>query len=149
MPSVGQGYTWFARDVLGFDEAFQGTLAQVGTGLALLGTWLYSDEQHFGSERARSPSLMPPRPRPAQYDTAADTVRNLCAGRTTGELVRPDGFPHEPGLGCRGLLTKYLNEAIVVARGDYASLPMLLACVMLIGFVIPIVTIMLCGRYVR
>ena len=30
-PLVGQGYTWFTIDVLGFDEAFQGTLNQIGT----------------------------------------------------------------------------------------------------------------------
>jgi hypothetical protein len=42
-PSVGQGYTWFTIDALGFDEAFQGTLNQIGTVLALAGTWLFSD----------------------------------------------------------------------------------------------------------
>ena len=42
-PLTGQGYTWFAIDVLGFDEAFQGTLGQIGAGLALLGMWLFSD----------------------------------------------------------------------------------------------------------
>lgn len=42
-PAVGQGYTWFVIDVLGFDEAFQGTLNQIGAGLALLGMWLFSD----------------------------------------------------------------------------------------------------------
>ena len=42
-PSVGSGYTWFTMDVLGFDEAFQGTLNQIGTALALIGTWLFSD----------------------------------------------------------------------------------------------------------
>jgi hypothetical protein len=42
-PGAGQGYTWFAIDVLGFDEAFQGTLNQIGAGLALLGMWLFSD----------------------------------------------------------------------------------------------------------
>jgi MFS family permease len=42
-PGAGQGYTWFVIDVLGFDEAFQGTLAQIGAGLALLGMWLFSD----------------------------------------------------------------------------------------------------------
>ena len=36
MPLAGQGYTWFTIDVLGFDEAFQGLLAQIGAGLALL-----------------------------------------------------------------------------------------------------------------
>jgi len=43
MPLVGQGYTWFAIDVLGFDEAFQGTLNQIGAALALIGMWLFSD----------------------------------------------------------------------------------------------------------
>lgn len=43
MPLVGQGYTWFAIDVLGFDEAFQGTLNQIGAALALMGMWLFSD----------------------------------------------------------------------------------------------------------
>jgi len=43
MPAIGQGYTWFAIDVLGFDEAFQGMLGQIGAGLALLGMWLFSD----------------------------------------------------------------------------------------------------------
>ena len=43
MPLAGQGYTWFTIDVLGFDEAFQGMLAQIGAGLALLGMWLFSD----------------------------------------------------------------------------------------------------------
>ncbi len=43
MPLVGQGYTWFAIDVLGFDEAFQGVLAQIGAALALLGMWVFSD----------------------------------------------------------------------------------------------------------
>lgn len=42
-PLVGQGYTWFTIDVLGFDEAFQGTLNQIGALLALLGTWVFSD----------------------------------------------------------------------------------------------------------
>jgi hypothetical protein len=42
-PLVGQGYTWFTIDVLGFDEAFLGTLNQIGAVLALVGLWLFSD----------------------------------------------------------------------------------------------------------
>ncbi len=48
-----------------------------------------------------------------------------------------------------GLLTKYLNEALVVTRGDYANLPMLLAMVLLIGLVMPIAAIVLVGRRLR
>jgi hypothetical protein len=43
MPGVGAGYSWFAIDVLKFDETFQGTLAQIGTLFALAGMWLFSD----------------------------------------------------------------------------------------------------------
>ncbi|MEZ5851457.1 MAG: hypothetical protein R3D68_12500 [Hyphomicrobiaceae bacterium] len=42
-PGVGQGYSWFTIDKLGFDEAFQGVLAQIGAGLALAAAWLFSD----------------------------------------------------------------------------------------------------------
>ena len=43
MPGVGEGYRWFTIDVLGFNEAFYGTLAQIGAGLGMLGIWLLSD----------------------------------------------------------------------------------------------------------
>lgn len=42
-PGIGAGYTWFVIDKLGFDETFMGVLAQIGTGFALAGMWLFSD----------------------------------------------------------------------------------------------------------
>jgi hypothetical protein len=42
-PGLGEGYRWFAIDVLGFDEAFYGVLQQVGAGIAIVATWLFSD----------------------------------------------------------------------------------------------------------
>jgi hypothetical protein len=42
-PSVGEGYRWFAIDVLGFDESFYGILQQTGAAIAVLGAWLLSD----------------------------------------------------------------------------------------------------------
>ena len=42
-PSVGEGYRWFAIDVLGFDETFYGILQQTGAAIAVLGAWLLSD----------------------------------------------------------------------------------------------------------
>ncbi len=42
-PGVGEGYRWFAIDVLGFDAAFYGVLQQVGAGIAIVATWLLSD----------------------------------------------------------------------------------------------------------
>lgn len=42
-PTVGEGYTWFRMDVLGFDEAFFGVLAQIGAVVSLVTLWLLSD----------------------------------------------------------------------------------------------------------
>ncbi|MGB6428561.1 MAG: hypothetical protein WBF11_10700 [Methyloceanibacter sp.] len=42
-PGVGEGYRWFTIDVLGFDESFYGTLAQIGAALSLAGAWIFSD----------------------------------------------------------------------------------------------------------
>ena len=43
MPSIGPSVTWWEIDVLGFDKAFFGTLAQIGSGLAIFGMWFLSD----------------------------------------------------------------------------------------------------------
>jgi hypothetical protein len=43
VPTVGDGYTWFAIDVLGFNEAFFGVLGQIGAGVAIVAAWLFSD----------------------------------------------------------------------------------------------------------
>ena len=42
-PSVGEGFRWFAIDNLKFDEAFFGTLAQIGAGVAVAAAWFLSD----------------------------------------------------------------------------------------------------------
>jgi hypothetical protein len=42
-PLLGDGYTWFQMDVLGFDEAFIGLLLQIGTGVGILTLWMLSD----------------------------------------------------------------------------------------------------------
>jgi hypothetical protein len=42
-PLIGEGYRWFAIDELKFDEAFFGTLAQIGSGVALVAAWFLSD----------------------------------------------------------------------------------------------------------
>jgi hypothetical protein len=43
VPGVGDGYTWFFIDVLGFDEAFFGVLGQIGAGVAIVAAWMLSD----------------------------------------------------------------------------------------------------------
>ena len=47
------------------------------------------------------------------------------------------------------LQTKYLNQIFHVNRGNYDNLPMLLAVVVAIGFIVPITAILLIGRRVR
>ncbi len=42
-PSVGPGYNWWSIDVLGFDQAFFGTLRTVGGFAALIVLWFASD----------------------------------------------------------------------------------------------------------
>lgn len=42
-PNVGEGFTWYTMDVLGFDETFRGWLAQLGAALTLIVAWLFSD----------------------------------------------------------------------------------------------------------
>jgi hypothetical protein len=42
-PSIGQGYTWFTIDVLGFDQAFFGVLQQIGAAIGLAAAWLLAD----------------------------------------------------------------------------------------------------------
>jgi MFS family permease len=42
-PSVGEGYTWFSIDVLGFSEGFFGILQQTGAAIGLAALWLLSN----------------------------------------------------------------------------------------------------------
>lgn len=42
-PGVGDGYFWFSVEKLGFDEAFQGVLGQIGTTVGLVAGWLVAD----------------------------------------------------------------------------------------------------------
>jgi len=43
MPGVGEGYTWFSIDVLGFSEGFFGVLQQTAAAIGLIALWLLSD----------------------------------------------------------------------------------------------------------
>jgi MFS family permease len=184
-PLVGQGYTWFTIDVLGFDEAFQGTLNQIGALLALIGTWLFSDaitgrpipvvlfwltlaatvlslpslaltlgisewtEATFGFG-ARTIAII---------DTAASSpflqlsmipLLTLCAiyapekRRATWFALM--GSLMNLALVAGALQTKYLNQVLVVDRGSYENLPLLLGVVMAIGLCVPLAAILLFGK---
>ncbi len=183
-PSVGAGYTWFTIDVLGFDEAFQGTLNQIATALALLGTWLFSDaitrqpitrvllwltiattvlslpslgltmglqdwtERMFGFG-ARTIAII---------DTAATSPFAQLAMiplLTLVAIYAPEGRRASwfalmaslmnLALVAAQLQTKYLNTLMVVDRGSYDNLSLLLATAMAIGLVAPLAAILLFG----
>ena len=42
MPPVGPGLQWWEMDVLHFNKAFFGTLAQIGAGLSIVGMWVFA-----------------------------------------------------------------------------------------------------------
>jgi hypothetical protein len=42
-PLVGDGYSWFAMDVLGFSEGFFGVLGQISAGVAIVALWFLAD----------------------------------------------------------------------------------------------------------
>lgn len=187
-PSVGQGYTWFTIDVLGFEETFQGTLAQIATGLALLGTWLFSDaitrqpaarvllwltiatsilalpslgltlglhawtERNFGFG-AHTIAILDAAATSPFAQLSMIPLLTLCAvyapaGRRASWFALMASLMNL-ALVAGGLLTKYLNQVLVIARGDYANLPALLGVVVLIGFVVPVAAILLVGRRLR
>jgi hypothetical protein len=43
VPSLGEGYRWFAMDRLGFDETFFGVLQLTGTGVGLAAMWFMTN----------------------------------------------------------------------------------------------------------
>lgn len=51
VPSVGPGVSWWTMDVLGFDQAFFGVLAQIGSLTGLLVLWLLADKIGKGAIR--------------------------------------------------------------------------------------------------
>lgn len=51
VPSVGPGVSWWTMDVLGFDQAFFGVLAQIGAMMGLLMLWLLADKIGKGAIR--------------------------------------------------------------------------------------------------
>jgi len=180
MPLAGQGYTWFVIDVLGFDEAFQGTLNQIGAALALLGMWLFSDaitrrpvaqvllwltlitsllslpafgltlglaewtERVFGfgartiaiiDTATTSPfaqlSMIPLLTLIAIYAPAGHRATWFALMASLMNLALVAGQ----------LQTKYLNEIFVVSRGHYENLPYIVGISIVMGLVLPILTI--------
>jgi len=187
MPSVGPSLQWWEMDVLGFDEAFFGVLAQIGATLGIIGMWLsgkfivdksisgvlitmtvvytilsfpllgmYYDLHTLLGIDAKTVALI---------DTALASPFDYIAGvimLTIVAIYAPEGKKAtwfalmasfmNIALAAAKLFTKYLNEIFVVTReikqngliitpADYSQLGMLMWVVIIIGFVVPIVTI--------
>ncbi len=187
MPSVGPSLQWWEMDVLGFDEAFFGILAQIGATLGIIGMWLSGK---FIVDKSISGVLIAMTiiytvlsfPLLGMYyefhtllgidaktvaliDTALASPFDYIAGvimLTLVAIYAPDGKKAtwfalmasfmNIALAAAKLLTKYLNEIFVVTReikqngviitpADYSQLGMLMWVVIIVGFVVPIVTI--------
>ncbi len=184
-PGVGEGYRWFSIDMLGFDEAFFGTLAQIGAGLAMVGIWLLADtitrrpiasvllwltvfytilslpnvalvyrvdewtQEMFGfgahtialiDTAAESPfaqlSMIPMLTLIAIHAPAGKRATWFALMASLMNLALVAGQ----------LQTKYLNWVFAVDRGQYAELPVLVVSAVVIGFIVPLVAILLFGR---
>jgi hypothetical protein len=187
MPSIGPAVQWWEIDVLGFDEAFFGILAQIGATLGIIGMWIsgkfivdksistvlitmtviytvlslpilgmYYDLHTLLGIEAKTVAII---------DTALISPFDYIAGvimLTLVAIYAPEGKKAtwfalmasfmNIALAAAKLLTKYLNEIFVVTReikekgvivthADYSQLGMLMWVVIIIGFIVPIVTI--------
>jgi len=187
MPSFGPALQWWEIDVLKFDEAFFGVLAQIGATLGIIGMWIsgkfivdksistvlivmtviytilslpllgmYYDLHTMLGVDAKTVAVI---------DTALASPFDYIAGvimLTLVAIYAPEGkkatwfalmasFMNIALVAAR-LLTKYLNEIFVVTReikqngvivthADYSQLGILMWVVIIVGFVVPIVTI--------
>lgn len=187
-PNVGEGYTWFTIDVLGFDESFKGTLAQLGAAITLVIAWLFSDamtrqpvarillwltivttllelpgfgmtlglhewtERHLGIG-PRGLAVIDSAISSPLYQLALIPLFTLCAiyaprGRVASWFALTAALMSLSFM-AGNLQTKYLNTIWDVPRGDYSQLPALFAAVLLIGFIVPVATIVLLGRRLK
>jgi len=187
MPSVGPALQWWEIDVLGFDEAFFGVLAQIGATLGIIGMWIsgkFIVDKSISSVLIAMTVIYTILSLPllgmyynlhtmlglsaqtvAVIDTALSSPFDYIAGvimLTIVAIYAPEGKKAtwfalmasfmNIALGAARLLTKYLNEIFVVTReikqngvivthADYTELGILMWIVIIVGFVVPIVTI--------
>lgn len=184
-PPAGPGLQWWQMDVLGYDQAFFGVLAQLGTGLAIAASFL------LGPRLVRLPLA-----RVLAWLTILGALFGLptigmlfglhhwteahlgFGARTLGLVDTALSAPlaqlgmipmltliamHAPpgrqatwfalvaslmnlALQAGNVLSRLLNMAFPVARGDYALLPDLVIAATALGLVLPLAAIALLGR---
>jgi BT1 family len=178
-PPAGDGYFWWTLDVLKFDASFYGVLRQTGAILSIAAMWYFSKQiteypisqvlmwiaiagtilalpsvgmiyglhewtHAFIDTAAASPfaqlSMVPLLTLIAYYAPPGHRATWFALMASLMNLALVAGQ----------LQTKYLNDIFVVSRGQYSELGPLVIAVVVLGFVIPIGTIMLFGgRAVR
>jgi len=188
MPSVGPGYSWWMMDILKFDEAFFGVLAQIGATLGIIGMWIsgkYIVEKSISTVLITLTVIFTILSLPmlglyygihnmlgidartvAIIDTVASSPFDYIAGVVMLTLVAiyaPEGKKGtwfalmasfmNIAIVASKLFTKYLNEIFMISRevkengviitnADYSQLGILIWVVIIIGFIVPIVTIL-------
>jgi hypothetical protein len=188
MPSVGPGYSWWMMDILKFDEAFFGVLAQIGATLGIIGMWIsgkYIVEKSISTVLITLTIIFTILSLPmlglyygihdmigidaktvAIIDTVAVSPFDYIAGVVMLTLVAiyaPDGKKGtwfalmasfmNIAIVASQLSTKYLNQIFIISRevkengviitnADYSQLGILIWVVIIIGFIVPIVTIL-------
>jgi BT1 family len=180
IPSIGDGYRWYAIDRLGFDETTFGVLQASGTAVGLVLMWLLA---HRVTQRpptetialltATAVVLLLPTlllahgvhdwtgatlgisaRQIALVDESAQTPLALLATVPLLALVAAHAPPDRRAtwlaliaslmslaIVAGQLITKALNTALPVERGDYANVPALAASVVAVSIALPLVAV--------
>ncbi len=187
MPSVGPALQWWEIDILGFDEAFFGTLSQIGAAIALGGMWASSryivsrsigkvlifltilgfflSIPTVGLYYGLHTKLGLDAHTVALVDTAVSSPFSYISGvlmLTLIAIYAPEGRKGtwfalmaslmNIALSASGLLTKYLNQWLVVTReiktnglvtvpANYDNLGILIWIVIIVGTIVPLFVI--------
>jgi len=182
MPTMGAGAGWWQIDVLGFDEAFFGTLRQLSSILAIIGMfalrgWMARrpipylvvflsvygtvmslpffgmyhglhewTTAHFGFG-ARTIAIVDtmadsPLGQVAMIPMLAWIAREAPSDQKATYFAVLAAFTNL-ALSASSLGTKYLNRIFIIERGQYDDLGMLMITVILLGLVVPILTVVI------
>ncbi len=180
MPTPGAGAGWWQIDVLGFDEAFFGTLRQISSILVIIGMmalrgWMarrsvpyvvaflsvygtvmslpyvamyygFNDwtQAHFGFG-ARTIAIVDtmadsPLGQVAMIPMLAWIAREAPRDQKATYFAVMAAFTNL-ALSASSLATEYVNKLFVVQRGQYGELGDLLIFVLLVGLILPILTV--------
>ena len=182
MPGFGAAAGWWQIDTLHFDEAFFGTLRQIGSILAIVGMfalrgWMAKRPipyltvfltvygtvlmrpyigMYYGLHEWTSATFGFGAHTIAIVDTMVDSpigqvamipmlawiAKEAPRDKKATYFAIMAAFTNQ-ALALSGLFTQYVNKIFIVPRGDYGELGVLMITVTSIGFVVPILTVIL------